>query len=163
MANTSVILREKIDNIGAEADVVEVRAGFARNFLIPQGKAYEASEENLKHIADLKTARAEREATELNLANDLAARIKKLKLKLELETGQGGKAFGAITNQDIAKKLEESGIEIDRHSIVLDKPIKSGGSYDIDIKLHSDISAKLTVNVETTSVEAAESDEDSAK
>ncbi len=147
MATTSVILREKIENVGAEADVVEVSAGFARNFLIPQGKAYEASEANLEHIAALKTARAEREAKELNEANEVAAKIKKLNLKLELETGQGGKSFGSITNQDIHKKLEEAGIEIDRHSISLDKPIKSAGTYDIDVKVHSDIVTKLKVTV----------------
>lgn len=148
MATISIILREKLENVGAEADVVEVAAGFGRNYLIPQGKAYEATEANRQHIEELKKARAEREAKELNQANDLAAKLKKVNLTLELETGQGGKAFGAITNQDIHKKLEDQGISIDRHSIELDNPIKTGGKYDINVKIHSEVSAtlKLTVN-----------------
>lgn len=155
MATVQVILKEKIKNLGSEADVVKVRRGFARNFLVPQGKAYEATKGNLRHVENLKKVRAEREAAELAEAQKTAGKLKKLKLKLTLATGQGGKAFGSITTMDIAKAvLEESGIEIDRHHIQLDKPIKSTGTFEVPVKLHSEIECFLKLTVATE--EAAE-------
>ena len=100
MANAQVILKEKIEGLGAEADVVKVRAGYARNFLIPQGKAFEASKSNLRHVESLKVARARREAEELVGFQEIATKISKLKPKFELSTGQGGKAFGSVTSID---------------------------------------------------------------
>lgn len=153
MANAQVILREKIEGLGAEADVVKVRAGYARNFLVPQGKAYEASEENIKHIEDLKVARAQREAEELSTAQELATKISKLRPKFTLETGQGGKAFGSVTSIDIHKELEAAGIVIDRHAIELDKPIKSSGKNDVTVRVHPDVVTTLTINVEAHSAQ----------
>lgn len=147
MATTEVILREKIGNLGSEADVVTVKAGFARNFLIPQGKAFEATNKNLQHVEDLKSKRAEREAEEFSTAQEVASKIKKLKLEFTLETGQGGKAFGSVTSIDIHKKLAEKGIEVDRHAIQLDAPIKTSGKKDIEVKLHSEVTSKLKINV----------------
>ena len=148
MATTEVILRTKIDNLGAEADVVKVKAGFARNFLIPQGKAFEATKDNLQHTEDLKKARAEREAKELTDAQAKAAKIKKLKPVFTLEIGQAGKAFGSVTSMDIHKKLEEAGIEIDRKTIQLDSPIKASGETKVEIKLLPEVSANLFVKVQ---------------
>ena len=153
MANAQVILREKIEGLGAEADVVKVRAGYARNFLVPQGKAYEASEDNIKHIEDLKVARAQREAEELSTAQELATKISKLRPKFTLETGQGGKAFGSVTSIDIHKELEAAGIVIDRHAIELDKPIKSSGKNDVTVRVHPDVVTTLTINVEAHSAQ----------
>lgn len=148
MATTDVILKEKIEGLGAEADVVSVKSGYARNFLIPQGKAYEATSSNRRHVEALKSARAAREAEEIKLAQELATKIKKAKVSLELETGQGGKSFGSITSTDIATALKaQAGIEIDRHSITLEKPIKTTGSQVLEVKVHSEIHAKLTVQV----------------
>ncbi|MFC5049589.1 50S ribosomal protein L9 [Rubritalea spongiae] len=155
MATTEVILRTKIDNLGAEADVVKVKAGYARNFLIPQGKAFEATEENLQNTEDLKKARAEREAAELAEAQEIAAKIKKAKISFELEVGEGGKAFGSVTTLDIQKKLEEAGITLDRKALKLDGPIKSAGTTKIDVKLAGDTTATLTVVVNTPSTEEA--------
>ncbi|MFC4993709.1 50S ribosomal protein L9 [Rubritalea tangerina] len=149
MATTEVILRTKIDNLGAEADVVKVKAGYARNFLIPQGKAFEATEENLKHTEDLKKARAEREAAEISEAQEVAAKIKKTKLSFTLEVGQGGKAFGSVTSIDIQKKLEEAGVTIDRKALQLDSPIKTAGTTKVEVKLAGDITATLSVTVES--------------
>jgi large subunit ribosomal protein L9 len=149
MATTQVILKEKIKGLGAEADVVKVKRGFARNFLLPQGKAYEASQGNLRHTERLKAIRAEREAKEMAEAEKTASKVRKVKLKLTLATGQGGKAFGAITTMDIAKALtEQAGIEIDRHQIVLERPIKNTGNFEVDVKLGYDITVtvKLTVS-----------------
>lgn len=148
MANAQVILKEKIQGLGAEADVVKVRAGYARNFLIPQGKAYEANRSNLRHVEALKTARARREAEELLGFQEIATKISKLKPKFTLSTGQGGKAFGSVTNQDIHKELEAAGISIDRHAIELEKPIKKSGKSEVTIKLHPQVITTLTITVD---------------
>ena len=156
MALAQVILREKVDGLGAEADVVKVRPGYARNFLIPQGKAFEATKANLRHINALKATRARRETEELETARDLATRIAKVKPKFTLELGQAGKAFGSVTSIDIHKELETSGIAIERHSIELEKPIKKSGKTEVPIRLHPEITAILTVTVEAATGEAAE-------
>ena len=142
-----VILMERIENLGAIGDIVDVKSGFARNFLVPQGKALEATKDNLKHIEDLKAARAEREAKELAAAQTIATTIKATNASFTLATGQDDKAFGSVTSIDIQKKLEEAGIEIDRTAILLDSPIKATGKFDVEIKIHPEVSAKLNVNV----------------
>jgi len=156
MANAQVILKEKIEGLGAEADVVKVRAGYARNFLIPQGKAYEASRSNLRHIEALKSERARREAEELVAAQEVATKISKLKPKFVLSTGQGGKAFGSVTNIDIHKELEAAGIIIDRHSIELDKPVKKSGKTEVSVRVHPQVVATLTISVDAGEEEAAQ-------
>ncbi|MDA7891311.1 50S ribosomal protein L9 [Akkermansiaceae bacterium] len=156
MALTEVILREKIDNLGAEADVVKVKAGFARNFLIPAGKAYEATKGNLRQIENLQVARAKRETEELNDAQELASKISRMKPKFTLDVGKNGKAFGSVTTIDIHKALEDKGISIDRTAIQLDKPIKSTGKSDVEVKLHADVTTSLTITVEATEAAAAE-------
>lgn len=159
MATTQVILKEKIQNLGAEADVVKVRRGYARNFLVPSGKAYEATKGNLRQIENLKKVRAEREAAEIAEAQKVASKLKKLKIKLTLATGQGGKAFGSITTIDIAKAVKDSsGIDLDRHAIQLDKPIKGTGTFDVTVKLHSEIETTLKVNVAAEGAETAEAE-----
>lgn len=147
MATTEVILRTKIDGLGYEADIVKVKAGFARNFLVPQGKAFEATEENRANLEELQAKRAERLAEELADAEKVAAKIKKFTPSFDLEIGQGGKAFGSVTSIDIHKKLEEGGIEIDRKAIQLDQPIKTSGKTEVEIKLPQDVNTKLTINV----------------
>ena len=148
MANAQVILKEKIEGLGAEADVVKVRAGYARNFLIPQGKAFEASKANLRHVEALKASRAKREAAEVEGFQELAAKISKLKPKFVLSTGQGGKAFGSVTSIDIHKELEAAGIKIDRHAIELEKPVKKSGKTEVQIRLHPDVVTTLTISVD---------------
>jgi large subunit ribosomal protein L9 len=154
MANTQVILTEPIAGLGAEADVVKVKPGYARNFLIPRGKAFEVTPSTLKQLNSLKAKRAEREARELNEAEEIARRINKLKITLTLETGETGKAFGSITAKDIADRLKaELGgtAEIERHRIVLERPIKDTGEHEIEIKLHHDVVARLNLNVKSSS------------
>jgi large subunit ribosomal protein L9 len=158
MATIEVILKERVQNLGAEADVVNVKAGYARNFLIPSGKAYEATKGNLRQLQNLKTVRAKREAQELADAQGMIAKLKKLKLNLQLSTGQGGKAFGSITTIDIAKAISEANpkLEIDRHAILLDKPIKSTGRFDIEVKLTGDVTGTIRVNVQAEGDESSE-------
>ena len=148
MAVTEVILKENIPGLGAEADVVKVRRGFARNFLVPQGKAYEVTSGNLKRLNLLKSKRAEREARELNEAEELARKINKVKLDFTLETGETGKAFGSVTAKDIEDKLlAEAEIKIDRHRIRLERPIKESGEIEVPIQLHADVTATLKIEV----------------
>ncbi len=112
----------------------------------------------LKRLNILKAKRAEREAKELNESEELARRINKLKITLELETGETGKAFGSITAADIAERLKKElggQLEIDRHKIQLDKPIKETGEHEVSIKLHHDVVAKLTINVKAKGSEDA--------
>ncbi|MBV9488856.1 MAG: 50S ribosomal protein L9 [Verrucomicrobia bacterium] len=148
MALTQIILKENMPGLGAEADIVKVRRGFARNFLIPQGKAYEVTPGNLKRITQLKAKRAEREAKELNDAEELARKINKLKLDFTLESGETGKAFGSVTTKDLGDRLQsDHGISIDRHRIQLERPIKETGVQEIPIRLHPEVAAALRVEV----------------
>ena len=144
----ALLMRELVDVHFPEADVVRVKAGYARNFLIPTGKAFEATKGNLRHLASLNASRARREAEELATASKLATKIEKIRPKFTLETGQGGKAFGSVTSMDIHQKLEESKIVIERTAIKLEKPIKKSGKSEIEIRLHPDITATLRITVE---------------
>lgn len=166
MATTQVILKEKIKNLGAEGDVVKVKAGFARNFLLPQSKAFEATPANLRRKDALQKVRLEREAKELDEAGKLAAKLKKIKLKLTLLTGQGGKAFGSISATDIIKAVEESSakVTLEKHQVQLDKPIKATGTFEVPVKLHPEVECflKLTVAAADASEEGAEGAEEEA-
>jgi large subunit ribosomal protein L9 len=151
MPSTEIILTENVPGLGAEADVVKVRRGYARNYLLPQGKAYEVTPASLRQLDNLKKKRAEREAGELNEAEELSRRIGKLRLTFTLETGETGKAFGSITAQDIVTRLKnELGNEIDRHKIVLDHPIKTTGEHEVAIKLHHDVTTQFAFQVKST-------------
>jgi large subunit ribosomal protein L9 len=157
MATIEVILKEKIEKLGAEADVVQVKTGYGQNYLVPRGKALLATKSNMRQLEALKAVRAEREANELSEAEKIAGKIKKLKLKLELATGQGGKAFGSITTKDLAEAIKEKGkFTLDRHQILLDKPIKSTGRFEIPVKLHPDVPVDLRLTVEAKSDQEGE-------
>ena len=146
MATTEVILREKIENLGAEADVVAVKTGYARNCLVPQGKAFEATRSNLRNIEQLKQARARREAEEFQ--EKKATKLRKIKLTLELATGQGGKAFGSITINDILEGIKSrTKLDLDRKMVEVDGPIKSTGTYDVPVKLHPDVIVTIPLKV----------------
>ncbi len=152
MPSTEIILTENIPGLGAEADVVKVKRGFARNFLLPQGKAFEVTKASLRKLDMLKAKRAEREGKELNEAEETARRIGKSKMIFTLETGEKGKAFGSVTANDIATRLKnEVGVEIDRHRIGLEHPIKSTGEHELEIKLHPDVTATLKFMVKSAS------------
>jgi len=148
MPSTEIILTENVPGLGAEADVVKVRRGYARNYLLPQGKACEVTPASLRQLDNLKKKRAEREARELNEAEELSRRIGKLRVTFTLATGETGKAFGSITAQDIVNRIKnEIGQEIDRHKIVLERPIKDTGEHEVTIKLHHDITAQFKFDV----------------
>ncbi|XHR29006.1 MAG: 50S ribosomal protein L9 [Chthoniobacteraceae bacterium] len=164
MPTTEVILTEKIASLGAEADVVKVKRGYARNFLVPSGKALEVTPVTLRRINQLKAKRAEREAAELNEAEEVSRKINKLKLTFTLETGETGKAFGSVTAKDIVDRIKsELGIEIDRHSIELERPLKESGAHEVAIKLHHDVASKLTVTIESAAAQEKASEEAAAE
>ncbi len=151
MPSTQIILTENVPGLGAEADVVKVRRGYARNFLLPSGKAYEVTPRTMRQLDMLKAKRAEREARELNEAEELARRIGKLKVTFILQTGETGKAFGSITANDLAERLKnEIGRDIDRHLLVLEHPIKTTGEHEVPIKLHPDVEAAFKFNVKSS-------------
>src|SRR5438552_12957721 len=157
MPLTELILTENVPGLGAEADVVKVRRGYARNYLLPRGKAYEVTPAALRQLDALKQRRAEREARELSEAEELARRIGKARFIFTLETGETGKAFGSVTAQDIVDRLKnELGTEIDRHKIVLERPIKDTGEHDVAIKLHHDVAAHLVFQVRSAAETKAE-------
>ena len=150
MPLTKVILTENIPGLGAEADVVKVRRGYARNYLLPHGKAYEVTAGALRQLDSLKQKRAEREAREMNEAEELARRIGKARFVFTLETGETGKAFGSVTAQDIMNRVKnELGAEIDRHKILLERPIKDTGEHEVAIKLYHDVTAQLIFQVKS--------------
>jgi len=150
MALTELILTESVPGLGAEADVVKVRRGYARNYLLPRGKAFEITPGALRRLDALKQKRAEREARELNEAEELARRIGKARLVFTLETGETGKAFGSVTAQDIVIRLKnELGVEIDRHKIVLERPIKDTGEHEVAVRLHHNVTAQLVFQVKS--------------
>ncbi len=143
-----VILKTKIEGLGSEADIVSVKPGYARNFLIPKDFAAPATSATKRQMEELKRKRAEREAAELNEAQELAGKLGKLKLVFVLESGEGQeKSFGSVTNLDIATKLKEAGHEIDRKKIDLPKPIKEMGEHEVTVKLGSEIQATLHITV----------------
>src|SRR5712675_1987814 len=157
MPLTKLILTENIPGLGAEADVVKVRRGYARNYLLPRGKAYEVTAGAVRQLDALKQKRAEREARELNEAEELARRIGKARFIFTLETGETGKAFGSVTAQDIVNRLKnEVGAEIDRHKIDLERPIKDTGDHEVEIKLHHDVTAQLAFQVKSAAEAKAE-------
>jgi large subunit ribosomal protein L9 len=150
MPLTKLILTENVPGLGAEADLVKVRRGYARNYLLPRGKASEVTLGALRQLDALKRKRAEREARELNEAEEMARRIGKARLVFSLETGETGKAFGSVTAQDIVNRLKnELGAEIDRHKIVLERPIKDTGEHEVAIRLHHDVTAQLVFQVKS--------------
>ena len=162
MSQIEVILKQQVENLGAEADVIKVKRGYALNFLIPTVKAYEATTGNLKHIDALKKARALREANEIEAATKLANRLNKQRLKFELATGQGGKAFGSVTAKDIQDSLAETDRQfrdIDRKQIQLKKPIKRTGDFEVEVKIHQDINATLKIKISAAAQDDASNGE----
>ena len=147
MAHTQVLLREDIDNLGARGEIVRVKAGYARNYLLPRKLAVEATANNVRQIEGEKAALAKREAKERSTAELQASQLQKLTLKFERKVGEAGVLYGSVTSMDIAHALEEQGYEIDRRKIVLREPIKRFGNYNIPVRLHRDVTMELPINV----------------
>ena len=147
MASKEVLLVKPVEGLGGEGDQVKVRAGYARNYLLPRKIAVSLNDSNQKHVDALKKRRAEREQSELNSAQDLAKKLEKTSVAFVVKTGEGGKMFGAITAQDVHDKLVASGIELDKRKIHLFTPVKTIGKHTVKIKLHADVSVELAFDV----------------
>jgi large subunit ribosomal protein L9 len=140
-----VILRERLDNLGNTGEIVSVKPGYARNYLIPKGFAYEATDSNVRRI-ERERVRVEKRATEaLNEARARAATIEGASVTFHARAAEEGKLFGSISSADIAEKLVEQGIEIDRKQITLDEPIKALGVFSVPVRLHADVRPELKV------------------
>lgn len=144
-----VILKKDVKGTGKEGQIVKVSDGFARNKLIPSGQAVEATEANKRAFAREKARQEEKLAQERAEAETFAAKLRGKGVVIRTKVGDNGKLFGSITSMDIAQAiLEQTGNEIDRKRILLDKPIKETGTTEVEIKLFQDISAKVNVRVE---------------
>lgn len=140
-----VILREDVENLGKVGDVVDVKPGFARNYLVPQGKAYEATAGNKRRLTEDRQ-RHERVATRARTdAEKLASELDGRSVTFAMKSAEGGRLFGSVTNADIAEKLAEEGITIDRHTIRLEEPLKQLGAYTVAVHLHADVRPEIKV------------------
>jgi large subunit ribosomal protein L9 len=147
MAHSEVLLVKPVEGLGGEGDQVKVRAGYARNFLLPRELAVPVTTANRKQVEALKKRRAEREATELNGAQELAKRLEKASLAFAVTTGEGGKLFGSVTAADLHEKLVAAGFTIDRKRILLHTPVKTLGKHTVKLKLHPDVTVELPFDV----------------
>lgn len=142
-----VILRDDVKSLGKAGELVRVKPGYARNFLLPQGLAYEATPGNKKRIEAEQKARAQKVAAEKQGAQELAATLANLQLTLAGKAGEEGKLFGSITAQDVADALAKQGHPVDKRRIDLDHPIKVLGFHTVAVKLHPEVHAEVRVNV----------------
>ena len=147
MANTEILLVQPVEGLGGEGDQVKVRAGYARNFLLPRKIAVPLTAANRKHVDALKKRRAEREQQDLSGAQELAKQLEKTSLAFAVKTGEGGKMFGAITANDIHDKLVAAGLTIDKRRIHLHTPVKTLGRHEVKVKLHADVTVELGFDV----------------
>ena len=142
-----VILREDVKSLGRAGALVRVKPGYARNFLLPRGMAYEATEGNKKRIEAEQKARNTKSEAERLEATAFAARLSGAAVTIKAKAGEGDRLFGSITSQDIASALSAIGIEVDKRKIDLDHPIKQVGIHTVPIRLHSDVQAEVRVSV----------------
>jgi large subunit ribosomal protein L9 len=145
-----VILLEDVKSLGKKGQIVKINDGYARNFVLPKKLGLEATPKNLNDLKLEKARQAKLEAEELAAAKELAGRIEACKVKLSIKTGEGGKTFGAVSSKEIAAAMkEQNGIDIDKKKLKLDESIKSVGTYEVPVKLHKEVTAKLKVTVES--------------
>ena len=142
-----VILRDDVRSLGKAGQMVRVKPGYARNYLLPQGLAYEATEGNKKRIAAESKARATRLEAEKSGAEQFARTLEALNVTLPGNAGEEGRLFGSVTAQDIAAGIAALGHEVDRRRIELDQPIKTLGEHTVSIRLHPEVQASVRVTV----------------
>ena len=143
-----IILMEKVTNLGGLGDVVKVKDGFARNFLIPQGKAKRATPENIKHFEGRRAELEKTQNEQLTKAQERAAKLEGLKLQITQKAGVDGRLFGSVTNYDIVEGLGKQGHEVERAQVRMPQgPLKQVGEFPIQVALHTDVTATITVVV----------------
>jgi large subunit ribosomal protein L9 len=147
MAHTKILLREDIDDLGARGEIVRVRAGYARNYLLPRKLAVEATTSNVKQIEQERAALLKKEAAERGTAEGQAEQLRALVLEFKRKAGEQGALYGSVTSMDIAEALKEQGYEIDRHRLHLREPIKRLGDAAVPLRLHREVTVELQVKV----------------
>ena len=147
MAENQVLLLEPISGLGSEGETVNVKAGYARNFLLPRKLALPITQTNKKQVEALLKARESREQEELEIARSLSERIDNTNIAIPVKTGHGGKMFGAVTANELIERLKVEGINLTKKQLQLPAPIKVIGSHVVAIKLHSDVETELKFEV----------------
>src|ERR1019366_330594 len=142
-----LILREDVPSLGKAGQMVRVKPGYARNFLLPRGLAFEATDGNRKRVEAEAKARDVRANSDRAEAQELATRIGAVTLEFRAKAGEDGRLFGSITSADIAHRLEAAGVTVDRRKIELEHPLKQLGFHSIPVRLHHDVQAEVRVNV----------------
>lgn len=144
-----VILKREVRGLGRPGEIKDVADGYAQNFLLPRGLAIEATAGELKHLAQERQAEKQKKDRAHADAEELAARLATLTLVFRLKAGEQGKTFGSVTNKDVADALKrEHGIDVDRTKIQLGEPVRTLGTHSVEVRLASDVRAKVTVAVE---------------
>lgn len=138
-----VILRKNYENLGEIGDIVEVKPGFARNFLIPRSIAYTATSGNVKAFEQEKIQIEKREAKELEEAQKIASELENVSISIPVKVGEEDKIFGTVTTQMIADALKEKGFDLDKRKIEITEPIKSLGIYSVNVKLHPSVNTTV--------------------
>ncbi|MBA3580021.1 MAG: 50S ribosomal protein L9 [Gemmatimonadaceae bacterium] len=140
-----VILRQAVDNLGHPGDVVTVSAGFARNYLLPRGFAYEATAGNKKRMEQERERLEAAESSRREAAEEVAKQLEPVSLTFSARVGEEGKLFGSVTTADIAHQLEGQGFKIEKRQIDLHEPIRALGVYRVPIRVHADVRAEIKV------------------
>ena len=140
-----IILRKDIENLGDVGDIVDVKPGYARNYLLPKGFAYEATPANLKRYEEERTHLVNRSLRDRERAEKAAERLTDVSVTLKVKAGEEGRLFGSVTSSDISGALAEQGIEVDRHIIRLSEPIKQLGMYKVPVRLHAEVQPEVSV------------------
>ncbi len=151
MSKTEVILVRNVVGLGAETDQVKVSAGYARNYLIPEGLAIPLTGANKRRLEVLRQRRAEREVNELNSMSELGKSLAKVTLTLSVKTGEDGKMFGSVTSGTVADALKtQLDVQLDKKKIHLEKPIHSLGEHEVELRLHSEVKVTLKLIIKST-------------
>jgi large subunit ribosomal protein L9 len=148
MAKTEVILINNVVGLGGESDQVKVSAGYARNYLVPQGLAISLTQSNKRRIEALRKRRSEREATELSSMSELGRSLSKVTLTIAVKTGDDGKMFGSVTTGTVTDALRtQLEVSLDKRKIHLEKPIHTLGEHEVELRLHPEVRSSLKLNV----------------
>ncbi len=142
-----IILRQDVDNLGDRGQIVSVARGYARNFLVPKGLAWEATPGNIRNIELQKKGWATRELKAVDEANEYAKRLEAVEVTVRKKAGESETLYGSVTNVEIAELLAEKGFEVDRRKIQFDEPIKTLGEFDVAVKVHPKVTAQIKLKV----------------
>lgn len=142
-----IILRDDVEHLGHRGDVVNVREGYGRNYLLPRGLAVRITDSNLKQVEHEKRVLTVKGKKEVGVAQDLKTRIEAIELKFERKVGETETLYGSVTNADIADGLAHKGVHVDKRKIVLTEPLKELGTFAVPIKLHREVVAEVKVHV----------------